>query len=281
MIRTRARKFLFIALPATLAAVLVAAVAVEIWVRLAWDDSRGRPGFFISDPVLGQRLAANYDGWFAGVPAHINALGFRDPRNYSLEKGRNTFRILVLGDSVTFGHGALFETTYPYLLEQRLKAWRPDVTWEVWNLGVPGYNTAQELAYLHEVGPRYKPDLVVVGFFPNDFSGFDPNPSPGVSRRAASAVLRTLQRHVYSTELYKRVYLTARWRLVASAGDRQRLEHLESEDALLGRPNPGTAPGLPSGMRWPARLSRPGPSSRRHQPRPPGPPTGSLPPATA
>jgi len=106
---------------------------------------------------------------------------------------------------------------------------------------VPGYNTAQELAYLHEVGPRYKPDVVIVGFFPNDFSGYEPHPSPGMSRRAASAVLRTLQRYVYSTELYKRVYLTARWRLLASAGDRQRLEHLESEDALLGRPNPGTA----------------------------------------
>jgi len=241
LIPTRARKLVLIALPATLAAMLVAAVAIEIWVRLAWDDSRGRPGFFVSDPVLGQRLAANYDGWFAGVPAHTNALGFRDPRNYQLEKDRNTVRILVLGDSVTFGHGALFETTYPYLLEQRLKAWRPDVKWEVWNLGVPGYNTAQELAYLHEVGPRYKPDVVIVGFFPNDFSGYEPHPSPGMSRRAASAVLRTLQRYVYSTELYKRVYLTARWRLLASAGDRQRLEHLESEDALLGRPNPGTA----------------------------------------
>ena len=241
MKRTPLRRLIVIALPATLAAMLVAALGIEIWVRLSWDDSRGRPGFFVSDPVRGQRLAANYDGWFAGVPAHTNALGFRDPRNYSLEKGRNTFRILVLGDSVTFGHGALFETTYPYLLEQRLKAWRPDLDWQVWNLGVPGYNTAQELAYLNEVGPRYQPDLVVVGFFPNDFSGFEPNPSPGVSRRAASAVLRTLQRHVYSTELYKRVYLTARWRLLAAAGDRQRLEHLASEDALLGRPDPAAA----------------------------------------
>ena len=241
MIRTRARKFWFIALPATLAAVLVAAATIEIWVRLAWDESRGRPGFFVSDPVLGQRLAANYDGWFAGVPAHTNALGFRDPRNYPLEKGRNTFRIVVLGDSVTFGHGARFETTYPYLLEQRLKAWRPDVTWEVWNLGVPGYNTAQELAYLHEVGPRYQPDLVIVGFFPNDFTGYEPHASPGMTRRTASAVVRTLQRYVYSSELYKRVYLTARWRLFASSGDRQRLEHLESEDALLGRPDPATA----------------------------------------
>lgn len=242
MIRTRFRKLILIALPAAIAAAVVAAVAIEIFVRLAWDESRGRPGFFLSDPVRGQRLAANYDGWFAGVPAHTNALGFRDSRNYSLEKGRNTFRILVLGDSVTFGHGAPFETTYPFLLEQRLKSWRPDVNWEVWNLGVPGYNTAQELAYLREVGPSYRPDLVVVGFFPNDFTGVEPISNPGVIRRALSGILRTMQRHVYSTELYKRVYLTARFQMFESVSDRRRLEHLESEDVLLQPSQSLTAP---------------------------------------
>ena len=108
---------------ATVVAAVFAAILVEIWVRMSWDDSRGRPGFFLSDPVLGQRLAANYDGWFAGVPAHTNSLGFRDTREYALSKPPGTFRIIVLGDSVTFGHGALFETTYPYLLEQRLREW--------------------------------------------------------------------------------------------------------------------------------------------------------------
>jgi hypothetical protein len=216
---------------------IVSAIAIEIWVRSSWDDSRGRPGFFLDDPVRGQRLAANYDGWFAGVPARINSLGFRDTREYSLTKPAGTFRIMVLGDSVTFGHGALYETTYPYLLEQRLREWRPDVKWEVWNLGVPGYNTAQELAYLNEIGERYAPDLVIVGFFSNDFTGFEPVADPGVIGRAASAVMRTMQRYVYSTELYKRLYLTLRFRLTESRQSQQRLEHLQSEDALLGKPN--------------------------------------------
>ena len=238
---SRLKKLVALALPATLAAVLFGALMIEGWVRLAWDESRGTPGFFLSDPVLGQRLAADYDGWFAGVPARTNSLGFRDSRDYQLSKAPGTFRILVFGDSVTFGHGAVYETTYPYLLEQRLKTWRPDVTWEVWNLGVPGYNTSQELAYLNAVGERYQPDLVVVGFFPNDFSGYEPDPSPSAARRTLSGVLRTMQRYVYSTELYKRVYLTARWRLSSSSADRQRLEHLQSEDALLGTTNAAQA----------------------------------------
>ena len=44
------------------------------------------PGFYVSDPVLGIRLNPDYDGWFAGVPARINALGFRDHRDYDVAK---------------------------------------------------------------------------------------------------------------------------------------------------------------------------------------------------
>ena len=235
MIRPRLKRLFAIAIASGVAAA-ISMIAIEIWVRSAWDDTRGRPGFFISDAVLGQRLSSNYDGWFAGVPAHTNSLGFRDRREYSLTKDPGTFRILVLGDSVTFGHGALYETSYPYLLEQRLREWRPDVKWEVWNLGVPGYNTAQELAYLEEVGGRYSPDLVIVGFFLNDFTGFEPKRSPGLLARAESAALRTMQRHWYSTELYKRIFLTLRFQLTESKENQQRLVHLEDEDALLARP---------------------------------------------
>ena len=137
LVSHRLRKLLILGLPAALLSVVVAVALIEVWVRVRWDERRGTPGFYVSDAVLGQRLGAGYDGWFAGAPVKINDLGFRDPRNYSLAKTPGTFRILVLGDSVTFGHGAVYETTYPYLLEQRLKQWRPDVEWQVWNLGVP------------------------------------------------------------------------------------------------------------------------------------------------
>ena len=221
---------------ATAAALCVAMILIEVWVRLRWDDTKGTPGFFLTDAARGQRLAPGYDGWFAGVPVRINSLGFRDRRDYTLEKPANTIRILVLGDSVTFGHGALDDTTYPYLLEQRLRAWRPDVRWEVWNLGVPGYNTRQELTYLQEIGPLAKPDLVVVGFYPNDFTGNNAAaPPPSRLRRAAAATLRTIQRHLYSYEFYKRAILTLRWRLFTSESDRLRIEHLTTEQQLTAR----------------------------------------------
>jgi hypothetical protein len=227
------RKLVTISLPAAAGAMLVLFCATELWVRSTWDARKGAPGFFLSDAARGQRLAPGYDGWFAGVPVHINSLELRDPREYRLAKTPNTFRILVLGDSVTFGHGSVYEHTYPYLTEQRLKAWRADIDWQVWNAAVPGYNTSQELAQLLEVGERFQPDLVIVGFFENDVIGnYAPAP-PGWLRTKAAQALSIARRHIYSFELYKKVLLTLLWRLSGSDAYRLRLEHLGTEEALL------------------------------------------------
>ena len=231
---SRWRKLVTVSVPAFAAAVVVTAAAVEIWVRATWEPRKGKPGFFLSDPVRGQRLAPNYDGWFAGVPVHINRLGLRDTREYDLAKRANTFRILVLGDSVTFGHGSVYEHTYPYLVEQQLKAWRPDVDWQVWNAAVPGYNTSQELTQLEEDGPVFAPDLVIVGFFENDLVGNEAIQQPPRRTRVAIATLLSIaQRHVYSLELYKKAYLQLAWKLSASNDYKRRLEHLGSEESLI------------------------------------------------
>jgi GDSL-like Lipase/Acylhydrolase family len=231
--RARAFKVLTITVPSVAFTIILLAIATEVWVRLVWDDRKGTPGLFVSHPTRGQTLSPNYDGWFAGVPVRINNLGFRDDRDYALEKGHKTFRILVLGDSVTFGHGAITENTYPKLLERLLHEWRPDIDWQVLNAAVPGYNTSQELAQLLELGPSVQPDLVVVGFYENDL--VDNRPIEPASRRARwySRVLAFVQRHVYSFELYKKVLLTAAWRFSGSDDYRLRVEHLGTEAELL------------------------------------------------
>jgi hypothetical protein len=234
------RKLVVISVPAVLLSAVLLAGLAEVWVRLSWDPKKGTPGFFLSDAVRGQRLAPNYDGWFAGIPVHINSLGFRDPREYDLQKKRNTFRILVLGDSVTFGHGSIPEHTYPALLEQKLKHWRPDVDWQVWNAGVPGYDTSQELADLLERGPQFQPDLVVVGFFINDLAdNFDVDAAMqnahGLRTIEADAV-SFLKLHFYSLEWYKRLYLTLAWKLSSEKSYRLRFENLSTEEELLVQP---------------------------------------------
>lgn len=234
-LKRAARKIFLVAAPASVLAALLAVAAIEVWVRWSWDERRGRPGFYVSDAVLGQRLAPNYDGWFAGVPVKINGLGFRDDRDYPIEKPAGAFRILVLGDSVTFGHGTRSDTTYPYLLEQRLREWKPEIAWQVWNLGVPGYATSQELAYLEQIGARYDPDLVIVGFYQNDLIGNEPPRSPPALRRLAAGIQGWMQQRLYSYEFYKRAILTARWRLFTDESTRQRLEHLVTQEIPLTR----------------------------------------------
>lgn len=97
----------------------------------------------------------------------INNLGFRGP-DVSIEKAEGTFRVLALGDSVAFGYGVPARRTFVSQLEILLNAQNPGRKFEGLNSGVSGYNTIQELALLNEVGLSLSPDLVVLGYCPND-----------------------------------------------------------------------------------------------------------------
>lgn len=100
-----------------------------------------------------------------GVMVQTNRLGFRE-KDYPVQRHAGLGRIVVLGDSYTFGTGVEFEQTYAKRLEAALaRAGRPH---EVINFGVPGYNTTVELATWREVAARYQPDLVIVGYVLND-----------------------------------------------------------------------------------------------------------------
>ncbi|RMD99393.1 MAG: SGNH/GDSL hydrolase family protein [Deltaproteobacteria bacterium] len=83
-------------------------------------------------------------------------------------KPAETFRILVLGDSVTFGFGVAQEDTYPRRLEQALQARFPDRRVEVINAGVGGYSIYNETGWMEEYGMSLAPDAVLVGFCMND-----------------------------------------------------------------------------------------------------------------
>ncbi len=123
-------------------------------------------------------------------------------------------RIIVLGDSIIFGLGLALEDTYAVSLETLLKNkynW-PDV--KVINMGVPGYNTQQEEAFLKMKGFDLQPDLVILGFCSNDS---DPaniidkngillaeNPIRNVSDMNVRAVLNQSRFFVYMKYLFKR-----------------------------------------------------------------------------
>ena len=94
----------------------------------------------------------------------INADGFRDhPHNLAKQPG--TKRILVFGDSITAGNGLRdADQTFARLLQDKLPGS------ETFNMGVGGYNTAQEAETLRAKGLKYRPDIVILAFCINDFS---------------------------------------------------------------------------------------------------------------
>jgi lysophospholipase L1-like esterase len=83
-------------------------------------------------------------------------------------------RIVVLGDSITFGSGVGPRERFTDQLETLLAAHRGSPV-EVLNLGVGGYDTLQEVATLEDVGLRFTPDLVLVGYCVNDLGDNSPN----------------------------------------------------------------------------------------------------------
>lgn len=101
-----------------------------------------------------------------------NSQGIAD-REYAIEKPVRTWRIAVLGDSITRGQGTRFGTSYEALLEDHLndRHLTADVERiELINFSVSGYRITQTLDVVMEKVPPYSPDVYVVAL--SDLSVF-------------------------------------------------------------------------------------------------------------
>jgi len=95
---------------------------------------------------------------FSAGPVRVNELGVRGPA-VEIPKPPGLFRLLALGDSITFGFGVLEEQTYAARLPALLELDRPV---EVINAGVTGYSSWQVLRFYETVLQGVEPDLVTV-----------------------------------------------------------------------------------------------------------------------
>lgn len=154
-----------------LATVLVGLGIAEAVLRLQFDEERDRArraGHFRSDnPRLVYEARPNTDWKFpvGRKPFRTNSAGFRDDE-FAMPKPEGTYRIAVIGDSVTVGWEVAREDIYPQSLEAMLRDEGKRV--DVLNLGVMGYNSIQEVEMLRVRGLALAPDLVIVGYVIND-----------------------------------------------------------------------------------------------------------------
>ena len=119
------------------------------------------------------------------------------------ENEADTFRIMTLGCSTTFGWGVEDEQSYPAQLQSLIDA-SSESTAEVINAGQPGYTSFQGRWLWEESLKAYEPDVVLIGYVVQD------------ARKAAysdksQAILQNDNRFMKDHVLYKsRVYLALR-----------------------------------------------------------------------
>ena len=127
------------------------------------EDTVAKP-----DPLLGyshlrnQTITFRSEGYSRST---VNARGFRDGI-YAVAKPAGTYRVCVLGDSMTMGLEVPLESTYPKLLEKQLRAQGKNA--EVINCGMSGTGTGQQLLGFRQNIAPLQPDMLIVGYHLGD-----------------------------------------------------------------------------------------------------------------
>ena len=162
---------------------------------------------FEGDPLLLWRLKPNLDhAYWDFTVVSTNAQSFR--ADYPIgRKTRGTFRIVCLGDSVTFGYRVPPVwpekpkdynpewQPYPMLLEKELRNANPNRSIEVFPMAVPGYTSHQGLAWLRRDIDYLQPNLVIASFGWNDASLSDAPDREAIDTRWWPVTIRWLIDH--------------------------------------------------------------------------------------
>lgn len=137
-------------------------------------DAPGLPYLYKPNSAFVLQWPSNPSGYFAPgsnrLVFYTNNAGFRGP-DFSLARNSRT-RVAMIGDSLGWGQGVKEEHTASRILERELNRVGGGDNFEVYNFCLTSYQTADEVELFERVVLPYRPDVVVVWFFLNDF--FEP-----------------------------------------------------------------------------------------------------------
>jgi hypothetical protein len=147
----------------------------EISVRLLMKDRITIFPRYHTDANYGEftirRLRPNTTFWHTSIDGTwkftTNSKGFRNYQDFTYDKKLEGLRILSIGDSHTQGFEVRQEATFSAIIANYLTG--HNIETEVINAGISGFSTAEALVFLENEGVRYSPDVVVLGFYANDF----------------------------------------------------------------------------------------------------------------
>lgn len=103
------------------------------------------------------------------ITYRINKLGMRG-KEVTVKKPENIYRILTVGDSVSFGIDLAVKNRYTEILQEMLNEYFSghDVKFQVLNMSTGGWNTFNERCWLQAKGLDLQPDMILWQFHVND-----------------------------------------------------------------------------------------------------------------
>ena len=130
---------------------------------------------FVADHLTGWKMRPSHEfTWITEGVGHTyrsNTQGFRAEADFTASDPRK--KIVLVGDSYTFGAGADFQATFGSVLQQK----SPGRV--VYNLGMPGFGIDQVWMSVRHQALAFKPDLIVAGIVDADFDrSFEPYRAP-------------------------------------------------------------------------------------------------------
>jgi lysophospholipase L1-like esterase len=152
---------------------LVVSVAVAEFVcRFLPFTNDTDPAYKLAHPVLPFVMRPNSES--VSLQGHViktNSQGLRD-FEYSVQKPSGTFRILVLGDSVSYAYGQDMENGFAKVLERQLNAAQDKryKSVEVINAAHNGFHILDQYNYLRLYGLAYSPDALIIGINSSHFA---------------------------------------------------------------------------------------------------------------
>lgn len=124
---------------------------------------------YVADDSTGYRLTPGFSGRIERA-GHVTEFRTNSTGQRGDDLGPKTKpRVLAIGDSFTWGWGVGEGEEWIHVTGEEL-AKRGGVDVQAVNGGVNGYGTESELALLRGIGDTVKPDLVLLGFFANDYT---------------------------------------------------------------------------------------------------------------
>lgn len=107
-----------------------------------------------------------------GFVTRFNRHGMRDPVDYDFAKPADTRRVMLLGDSVVFGHVEESQRL-PAALRRAMEKRSDGRKIETPAFSCPGWDFVSYMVLMQEAVSKFEVDDVVVGVVLNDFTGYE------------------------------------------------------------------------------------------------------------